>query len=102
MDIKFVSYTGKYPCLCSGILTLNIDGKDTTFGYLCGEHTDYDRFWVSGGSCGFNDDFSDPYVFGAPWEIREEYLPEFLKEHADELIDIFNENVEYGCCGGCL
>ena len=102
MEIKFVSYTGKYPCLCSGILTLNIDGKDTTFGYSYGVKTDYDRFWDSGGSCGFTGDYSDTVVIPGPWEIREECLPDFLKEHADELIDIFNENVEYGCCGGCL
>lgn len=101
MEIKFVSYTGKWPCLCNGILTLKIDGKDTTFGWLHGD-TDYDRFWVSGGSCGFNDDFSESYISEGPWEIQKEYLPDFLKEHADELIDIFNENVEYGCCGGCL
>lgn len=101
MEIKFVSYNGKYPCLCSGILTLNIDGKDITFGSLYGE-PDYDRFWVSGGSCGFTGDYSDSVVTTGPWEIKKEYLPDFLKEHADKLIEIFNENVEYGCCGGCL
>ena len=26
-DIKFVSYTGHYPNLCHGVLTLLIDGK---------------------------------------------------------------------------
>lgn len=31
--VKFISYTGKYPCLCSGILTLEIDGKKVRFGY---------------------------------------------------------------------
>ena len=25
--VKFISYTGKYPNLCGGILTLEIDGK---------------------------------------------------------------------------
>ena len=25
--VKFVSYTGKYPCLCMGVLTLIIDNK---------------------------------------------------------------------------
>lgn len=102
MEIKFVSYTGKWPCLCHGVLTLNIDGKDTTFGCSYGVKTDYDSFWVSSGSCGFTGDYSDSFVLTGPWEIEEEYLPEFLKEHADELIEIFNENVEYGCCGGCL
>ena len=31
--VKFISYTGKYPCLCSGILTLEIDDKRIQFGY---------------------------------------------------------------------
>ena len=26
-NIKFISYTGKYPNLCSGVLTLNIEGN---------------------------------------------------------------------------
>ena len=30
--VKFISYTGKYPNLCSGILTLEIDGKEYKFG----------------------------------------------------------------------
>ena len=25
--VKFISYTGKYPNLCSGIITLEIDGE---------------------------------------------------------------------------
>ena len=102
MEIKFVSYTGKYPCLCHGVLTLNIDGKDTTFGCSYDVKTDYDSFWASGGSCGFTNNYSDSFVVTEPWEIEKEYLPDFLKEHSDELIEIFNENVEYGCCGGCL
>lgn len=31
--VKFVSYTGRYPNLCSGILTLEIDGENVNFGY---------------------------------------------------------------------
>lgn len=30
--VNFVSYTGSYPNLCSGVLTLEIDGKEITFG----------------------------------------------------------------------
>lgn len=31
--VKFVSYTGNYPNLCRGDLTLEIDGEIVTFGY---------------------------------------------------------------------
>ena len=31
-NIKFISYDGTYPTLCSGKLTVEIDGKVVTFG----------------------------------------------------------------------
>ena len=31
--VKFISYTGEYPNLCKGVLTLEIDGVEYTFGY---------------------------------------------------------------------
>jgi len=40
-DIEFVSYDGKWPCLCMGTLTLKIEGKKVQMkGGLC-----------SGGTC---------------------------------------------------
>lgn len=33
--VKFVSYDGEYPNLCSGTLVLNVDGKDVTFPKYC-------------------------------------------------------------------
>jgi hypothetical protein len=39
--IKFVSHTGKYPTLCSGNLTLLIDGENVEFDGI------KDRFWAS-------------------------------------------------------
>lgn len=59
-------------------------------------------FWGSGGGCGFNDDYTDSYVDKAPWIIRKDSLPEHLKPFADEISELFNDNVPYGCCGGCL
>lgn len=112
MAVEFVSYTGKYPNLCSGTLTLRIDGKEVVFGNNCrwNETTGkyerveeaYDTFWTSGGCCGFCDDYSDEYVCTAPWEIDVNELPEKYKEYADEIAEVFNANVPFGCCGGCL
>ena len=31
--VKFVSYDGEYPNLCTGTLVLNIDGTDYSFGF---------------------------------------------------------------------
>lgn len=97
MKIEFVSYDGKYPCLCIGTLTLNIDGKNTTFGMSA----DYPRFWISGGDIWF-DEHWDEHVDTGAWLIDVDDLPDFLKSHANELIILFNENVEDGCCGGCI
>ena len=62
----------------------------------------YPPFWHSGGSCGFTDGYGDSYVNQGEWEIDIEELPEELKCYASEIDEVFNANVEEGCCGGCL
>lgn len=100
--VKFVSYTGKYPCLCYGDLTLEIDGKRVTFGAM------YDtkmrirtgiqpRFWHSGGY------ISRKYkVHQCEWQIDVAKIPEEYRQYASEIDEVFNSNVPYGCCGGCI
>ena len=90
--VKFISYDGKFPCLCGGTLVLEIDGALYTFGL--GEQ--YDSFWASGG--GLDDDYC-PY-YGA-WVIYADELPESIRQYAGEIEAVFNENVPQGCCGGC-
>lgn len=97
--VKFISYTGIWPCLCTGTLTLKVDGKEYRFGYGDGM---YPRFWTSGGGCGFRNGYSESYVYTGPWIIDENELPDELKQYSDEIDQVFNENVQFGCCGGCL
>ena len=33
--LKFISYDGEYPNLCSGTLILNLNGKDVVFPNYC-------------------------------------------------------------------
>ncbi|MEZ3438640.1 MAG: hypothetical protein K1W18_07150 [Oscillospiraceae bacterium] len=87
--VKFISYTGKYPNLCSGVLTLENDGN-------------YEAFWSSGGGCGFYNDYANAYVDSGAWEIDVSALPEELRPFAAEIDEVFNDNVPQGCCGGCL
>lgn len=62
MRIEFVSYTGRYPNLCSGVLTLLINGKEVTFGPEW-KGAEFPTFWASGGSCGFGGkDWTGEYV----------------------------------------
>lgn len=103
--VEFVSYTGKYPNLCSGVLTLLINGKECKFGYSSREGGDeeyYPRFWTSGGRVYFTHGWRDEHVEHGEWEIDVESLAEEFWDVAPEIDRVFNENVPYGCCGGCL
>lgn len=99
VKIEFVDYTGEYPTYCSGVLTLRIDDKEVTFGIDDG--CDYEKFWISGGGT-YREDDGSMTACQHPWELEDDGLPEHLKPHAQELINIFNTNVPYGCCGGCI
>lgn len=117
--VKFISYTGEFPNLCSGVLTLEIDGKEYKFGHdytMYHFHKDinawvqededpqnpnFNSFWTSGGSVTFDEDW-DSVVEQGEWEIDVEELPEQFWDVADEIDRVFNENVPFGCCGGCL
>lgn len=98
--VKFVSYTGRYPNLCSGVLTLEIDGEIVNFGYARrhGGFPKYEPFWSSGGHL-------MPNYEGAvqgEWKIDANRLPEQFRKYAAEIDEVFNDNVPWGCCGGCI
>ena len=117
--VKFISYTGEYPNLCSGILTLEIDGVKYKFGHdLSNYHVDengnwrhtdedpnnpnFESFWRSGGCVTGGAPDWDFEVEHGEWEIDVDYLPELFWDVAEEIDRVFNENVPYGCCGGCI
>ena len=112
--VKFISYDGEYPNLCGGVLTLEIEGKEYKFGhhysnyhfdkngngYFSDEdpkNPNFGSFWHSGGC--ITDDYEADC---GEWEIDAEELPEQFRELAPIIDMLFNENVEYGCCGGCI
>jgi len=100
MEIKFLEYSGAWPNLCSGVLVLQIDGEVYTFGERApyeDETRQFPRFWSSGGSVNWDPEeiVTDEWRFDGG-------LPDFLKGHEQELIDLFNSNVIWGCCGGCI
>jgi hypothetical protein len=116
--VKFISYTGKYPCLCSGVLTLEIDGIQYKFGHNYKEHhfdkdgksyfadenpenPNFRCFWSSGGSVSSDSDWNWNVESGE-WRIDIQELPEQFKDLASEIDAVFNENVPFGCCGGCI
>lgn len=93
--VKFVAYTGVWPNLCSGVLTLEIDGEEVDFGY--GSKSHYRPFWCSGG--GITADYD---TYSGEWIIDAELIPYKYQQYAEEISSIFNGNVEHGCCGGCI
>lgn len=105
--VKFISYSGQYPNLCRGVLILEINGIKCRFGIDYSdpnwrEHKNFDSFWSSGGECGFYNDYSESYINYGEWQINYNELPDEYKKYAEEIDRVFNENVPFGCCGGCL
>jgi len=90
-ELKFISYNGEYPNLCSGELVMELDGKKITFAShsLC-----------SGGNVSFDENWSEEVTSG-PWSIGE-FPKGFPKELEGKAEDLVNENVSLGCCGGCV
>lgn len=86
--VRFISYDGEYPCLCYGILKIEVDGKIW----------ELENALVSNGSCGVTDD-DGAYCITAPWSAD---LPEQLQPYEKEITALVNENVAWGCCGGCI
>ena len=86
--IKFISYDGRYPNLCSGRLTIEINGKMYSDGFEL----------RSGGGVTFDEDWSE-IVTDGEWSVS---VPPELEKYKEQITDIVNENVPQGCCGGCV
>lgn len=105
-SVKFVSYTGRYPTMCRGVLTLEVNGKEYMFGHDY-ERTDWehdgnhDAFWESGGDAVFNEETQNCDVKFGEWKVLLSKLPDELVPYAYEIDKVINANMEYGCCGGC-
>lgn len=88
--INFISYDGKYPCLCFGTLTISVNEKIYKFKHAM----------ISGG-CIMRDENWNMWSEQGDWEIDLEEHPE-LEPYREEITRVVNENVEQGCCGGCI
>ena len=97
-QLRFISYTGEWPNLCSGKLIVEIDGQKVSFG----NDGEYPAFWSSGGEVEW---VRKVEVIKAPWELSyygDSKYPHKILDLMPDLIKLFNDNVEHGCCGGCL
>ena len=87
-EIKFISYDGKWPCLCSGTLIIEVDGKEYKL----------ENILSSGGSTNWH----TGRIKHGDWKIDSDELPEELRPLTKEICEVVNENVTPGCCGGCI
>lgn len=86
--VKFISYSGEYPNLCSGTLVLEVDGKKRELS----------RALCSGGSVRFDENWNASVTHGS-WSVD---LPEDFEPYRKEIEELVNDNVPHGCCGGCI
>lgn len=87
--VEFVSYDGRYPNLCSGTLVLKIDGVERVMPSYC---------MHSGGSVTFDNNWTE-HVGTGLWSVD---VPDDLSDLESEIEACVNDNVPYGCCGGCV
>lgn len=89
--LKFISYDGSYPNLCSGELVMELDEKIVIFPEYC---------LSSGGNISFDGEMNEKVTHGE-WTISDfpKGFPKELEEEAERLV---NENIKQGCCGGCV
>lgn len=89
-DDMTIEYDGSYPNLCSGTLKITLGNKIWELSHCLS----------SGGSVSFDDDWSE-HVDSGPWSVHD--LPDdFPVELVDKLEELVNDEISWGCCGGCV
>ena len=86
-----IKYDGAFPNLCSGHLEVWVGDKYYDFG---------EDALSSGGGVSFDEDWNEK-VWSGEWDI-EEYPKDFPMEYKDDLLEVINKEIPWGCCGGCV
>ena len=86
-----IEYDGSYPNLCQGSLVVFIGDTRYQFPEYC---------MKSGGAVWFDEEW-DANVEQGEWSISD-WPDNFPDKYKDETLEIINEEVEHGCCGGCI
>ena len=91
--MKFISYDGEYPNLCSG--TMIVEKKNGTKLKIKGLR--------SCGCAGFNNADLEEYIEKGAWSIdKDQEWGTLSKKELKKITELANDNIECGCCGGCI
>ena len=108
--VEFVKYDCEPLSRCRGTLYVLIDRKYISFGAwsdpVNSACPDYPPFWESGGEIEYNEDGFIKDCRQGPWKLAEDInkwdYTDKIKRAFPELLRVMNENVKWGCCGGCM
>ena len=108
-NIKFISYNGDYPNLCSGILTIEINGEIEKFKYCLEsrKRNPVERFkkYPNQGNWVFNPRFnnSDCGLLSVPdFTYFKKQAKKPMKESTRREIErVINNYLPQRCCDGC-
>lgn len=98
-DVKLLRYEGydKYCNLCSGILQLEINGKEWIFGRTDEKEGVYPPFFCP--TVCFAEDYNGEKQ--TAWETDIAILPEELRCFAKAIDEVINANMPKDICRGC-
>ena len=86
-----IKYDGEYPNLCGGTLVVTVDDKVWTFPDYC---------LSSGGGVSFTVDWEEIVTQGR-WSI-DDWPIGFPEDKKDNVLKAINNEISWGCCGGCV
>ncbi len=85
-----IKYNGKWPSLCCGQLIVTIEGEEWEFPDYC---------MTSGGAICHDEE--DYWSEQGPWTI-DKWPVGFPDKWKLPIIEAVNEQIDEGCCGGCI
>jgi hypothetical protein len=86
-----IKYNGAYPNLCSGDLTVWVDGRKWEFEDHC---------LSSGGSVFFKRNWEEVVEKG-DWSVNT-WPKGFPEGDKKRVLEAINTKIPHGCCGGCV
>jgi len=89
--VRLLEYNLPSYASCSGTFTVEVDGEKWFFG---------GGALITGGNVSFDENWSE-HVEEGPWRIGI-WPEDFPEDKKWEVLEAINEEIPWGCCGGCV